>query len=42
MDIKDTVTQLIGNTPLLRLHKMEERFGAGAEIVALYEHTGLT
>ena len=37
MDIKDTVTQLIGNTPLLRLHKMEERFGAGAEIVAKVE-----
>ena len=37
MDIKDTVTQLIGNTPLLRLHKMEKRFGAGAEIVAKVE-----
>ena len=37
MDIKDTVTQLIGDTPLLRLHKMEERFGAGAEIVAKVE-----
>ena len=37
MDIKDTVTQLIGNTPLLRLYKMEERFGAGAEIVAKVE-----
>lgn len=37
MDIKDTVTQLIGNTPLLRLHKMEEHFGAGAEIVAKVE-----
>ena len=37
MDIKDTVTQLIGNTPLLRLHKIEERFGAGAEIVAKVE-----
>ena len=37
MDIKDTVTQLIGNTPLLRLRKMEERFGAGAEIVAKVE-----
>ena len=37
MDIKDTVTQLIGNTPLLRLHKREERFGAGAEIVAKVE-----
>ena len=37
MDIKDTVTQLIGNTPLLRLHKMEERFGAGAELVAKVE-----
>ncbi len=37
MDIKDTVTQLIGNTPMLRLRKMEERFGAGAEIVAKVE-----
>ena len=37
MDIKDTVTQLIGNTPLLRLHKMEERLGAGAETVAKVE-----
>lgn len=37
MNIKDTVTQLIGSTPLLRLHKMEERFGAGAEIIAKLE-----
>lgn len=37
MKIKDTVTQLIGSTPLLRLHKMEERFGAGAEIIAKLE-----
>jgi cysteine synthase len=37
MNIKDTVTQLIGSTPLLRLHKMEEKFGAGAEIVAKVE-----
>ncbi len=37
MDIKDKVTQLIGGTPLLRLRKMEESFGAKAEIVAKLE-----
>lgn len=37
MNIKDTVTQLIGNTPLMRLHKMEETFGAKAELVAKLE-----
>ena len=37
MNIKDTVTQLIGNTPLMRLHKMEEAFGAKAELVAKLE-----
>lgn len=37
MNIKNTVTELIGKTPLLRLHKMEEKFGAGAEIVAKVE-----
>lgn len=37
MKIKDTVTQLIGHTPLLRLHKMEEHFDSGAEIVAKLE-----
>lgn len=37
MNIKNTVTELIGNTPLLRLRKMEERFGARGEIVAKVE-----
>lgn len=37
MNIKNTVTELIGNTPLLRLKKMEERFGAKGEIVAKVE-----
>ena len=37
MNIKNTVTELIGDTPLLRLKKMEERFGARGEIVAKVE-----
>ena len=37
MNIKNTVTELIGNTPLIRLKKMEERFGAKGEIVAKVE-----
>ena len=37
MNIKNTVTELIGGTPLLRLHKMEEKFGAKAEMVAKVE-----
>ena len=37
MNIRNTVTELIGGTPLLRLHKMEEKFGAKAEIVAKVE-----
>ena len=37
MNLKNTVTELIGNTPLLRLRKMEERFGARGEIVAKVE-----
>lgn len=37
MNIKNTVTELIGKTPLLRLNKMEEKFGACAEIVAKVE-----
>lgn len=36
-NIKNAVTELIGRTPLLRLHKMEERFGAAAELVAKVE-----
>lgn len=37
MKIKNTVTALIGGTPLLRLHKMEEKFGAQAEVIAKVE-----
>lgn len=37
MNIKNTVTELIGDTPLLRLKKMEERFSARGEIVAKVE-----
>lgn len=37
MKIKNTVTELIGGTPLLRLHKMEEKFGAQAEMIAKVE-----
>ncbi len=37
MNIKNTVTELIGGTPLLRLHKMEEKFGAQAEMIAKVE-----
>lgn len=37
MKIKNTVTELIGSTPLLRLHKMEEKFGAQAEVIAKVE-----
>lgn len=37
MNISDTITQLIGGTPLLRLHRMEEKYGAEAEIVAKVE-----
>lgn len=37
MNIKNTVTELIGGTPLLRLHKMEETFGAAGELVAKVE-----
>lgn len=37
MNIKNTVTELIGGTPLLRLNKTEEKFGAAAEIVAKVE-----
>ena len=37
MNIKNAVTELIGDTPLLRLKTMEERFGARGEIVAKVE-----
>ena len=38
MKIKNTITELIGSTPLLRLNKMEKLFGANAEIVAKLEY----
>lgn len=39
MKIKDTVTELIGGTPLLRLHKMEKLLGVaeGAQLIAKLE-----
>lgn len=37
MDVKNTVTELIGSTPLLRLHKMEERFSAAGQMIAKVE-----
>lgn len=37
MKIKNSVTELIGSTPLLRLNKMEKEFGACAEMVAKVE-----
>ncbi|MBR5229768.1 MAG: cysteine synthase A [Firmicutes bacterium] len=37
MNIKNTVTELIGGTPLMRLNKMEEQFDAKAEMVAKIE-----
>lgn len=37
MNIKNTVTELIGGTPLLRLHKMEKKFNASAEMIAKVE-----
>ncbi|MDD4200976.1 MAG: cysteine synthase A [Eubacteriales bacterium] len=39
MKISNTITELIGGTPLLRLHKIEEIFGVrnGAEIIAKLE-----
>jgi len=37
MRIKNSVTELIGSTPLLRLNKMEKEFGACAEMVAKVE-----
>ncbi|MDO4546196.1 MAG: cysteine synthase A [Bacillota bacterium] len=38
MNIKNTVTELIGATPLMRLSKMEKAFGAKAEVVAKLEY----
>lgn len=37
MNLKNTVTELIGGTPLLRLPKMEERFGAVGQMIAKVE-----
>ncbi len=37
MNVKNTVTELIGSTPLLRLPKMEERFGAVGQMIAKVE-----
>ena len=37
MKIYDSVTQLIGRTPLLRLRKMENTFGAAGEIIGKLE-----
>ncbi len=37
MNIKNTVTELIGSTPLLRLHKMEEAFGTAGQMIAKVE-----
>lgn len=39
MKIKNTITELIGGTPLLRLHKMEKLLGVaeGAELIAKLE-----
>lgn len=38
MNIKNTITDLIGNTPLLRLAKMEEKAGASAEVIGKLEY----
>ena len=38
MDIKNTITDLIGATPLLRLGKYEEKQGAGAALIAKLEY----
>lgn len=37
MRIRNTVTELIGGTPLLRLGKMEKKFGTAGELVAKVE-----
>ena len=38
MTIADNITQLIGNTPLIRLRRVTD--GAGAEVVAKLEASG--
>ena len=35
--IYQSIEELIGKTPLLRLHGMERRFGARAEVLAKLE-----
>lgn len=37
MNIKNTVTELIGKTPLMRLNKMEKIFEAKGEMIAKIE-----
>lgn len=37
MNIKNAVTELIGSTPLLRLNKMEKRFGTAGKLIAKVE-----
>lgn len=37
MKIRESVTELIGNTPLLRLRKIEKRCGAKADLIAKVE-----
>ncbi len=37
MNIKNSITELIGGTPLLRLHRIEEKVSAKAEIIAKVE-----
>ena len=37
MNISNSVTELIGKTPLLRLHKIEEEYGSDAAIIAKLE-----
>lgn len=38
MKIYDSVTELIGNTPLMRLHSLEDKSGAKAEIIGKLEY----
>ena len=36
--IYQNVTELIGNTPLVRLNRLEKEYGADAEIIAKLEY----
>ena len=38
MKIRESVTELIGNTPLLRLRKIEKQCGAKAALIAKLEY----